>query len=78
VDYFIFEIKAQGVEGAKYVQKTHGKEFFYVNNMPQEVNRKLKPAGSNINLDREIIKSANDAVKCFNKQRGKDFPLAKI
>ena len=78
VDYFVFEIKAQGVEGAKYVQKTHGKEFFYVNNMPQEVNRQLKPAGRNINLDREIFKSANDAVKCFNKRCGKDFPLAKI
>ncbi|MBN1298564.1 MAG: hypothetical protein JW997_02640 [Actinobacteria bacterium] len=69
VDYFIFEIKAQGVEGAKYVQQNYGRKFLYVNNVPQEVDRLLKPLAGNENLDSKILDAVNNAIKNYHKQK---------
>lgn len=75
IDYFIFEIKAQGVEGAKYVQIKHKKDFFYVNNIPQEVDRQLNPLPDNKNLDNKILKAVDNIVETFKKRENIKSPL---
>jgi predicted GTPase len=65
---FLFEIKARGVEGAKYVEKKYGISYYYLNNIPQTVDEDFKPSRDNSVLDEHIMKVINYAAGKFNKE----------
>ncbi len=67
-DLFLFEIKAQGVEGAKYCQDVYQKDFYYINNIPQEVDEELRPCESNENLDAKILQAVGAISAKFHKK----------
>ena len=67
-DLFLFEIKAQGVEGAKYCQDVYEKDFYYINNVPQEVDEELRPCASNENLDAKILQAVDAISAKFHKK----------
>jgi len=66
IDCFLFEIKARGVEGARYAEKKHGIPYLYINNIPLVVDADFQPAPNNKFLDDAVIGAVNRAEKIFS------------
>lgn len=77
-EVFLMEIKARGVEGAKYVREKYGRPVFYVNNIPCQVDSEGNRMPDNSNLDREIVKALNKAVERFNTRMKAKFPVCRL
>lgn len=77
-DMFLIEIKARGVEGAKYIRETYGVPCKYLNNIPVEVDKLGNRIEGNKNLDRTILEALNRGVERFNNRENKSFPLMKF
>ncbi|MGM0441261.1 MAG: hypothetical protein ACQEQC_02460 [Elusimicrobiota bacterium] len=65
VEVNLFEIKARGVEGAKYSDRKYELDTRYVNNIPQHVDENFKPAVNNNKLDSAIINEIERTEKLF-------------
>ncbi|MDA3793441.1 MAG: hypothetical protein PF545_07320 [Elusimicrobia bacterium] len=57
VDFYLFEIKARGVEGAGYIRKKYKGRYFYINNIPLAVDEDFKDKKDNRSLDIAIIEA---------------------
>lgn len=77
-DMFLIEIKARGVEGAKYIREKYGVPCKYLNNIPVEVDRCGNRVEKNKNLDSVILEALNRGVERFNKREGATFPLMNL
>jgi cyclic 2,3-diphosphoglycerate synthase len=77
-EVFLMEIKARGVEGAKYVREKYGMPVFYVNNVPKQVDKAGVKMPDNSLMDKLIAKALNSSVDRFNKRKGASFPLCKL
>jgi predicted GTPase len=71
---FFIEIKARGVEAARLISETSGLPYYYINNVPKQVDRKGNLVPGNPDLDREIHRVLTAGAERFNKRRGTDFP----
>ncbi|MFW6134531.1 MAG: hypothetical protein ACOC5R_03025 [Elusimicrobiota bacterium] len=67
-DLLLFEIKARGVEGAKYGKKEHQIEYYYVNNIPRVVDKEFRVLKNNSVLDKSIIKAVENIDTRFNSK----------
>ncbi len=74
-DCLLVEIKARGVEGARYAENKYSLDYFYINNIPRLVNGDFSPAEKNNDMDRAILKCVSRAVKKFNTANKKSFPF---
>ncbi len=77
-EVFLIEIKARGVEGAKYVREKYGTPVFYVNNVPRQVGSDGQRMPDNSQMDELVVKALNLSVERFNQRKGTDFPLCKL
>ena len=77
-EVFLMEIKARGVEGARYIREKYHKPVFYTNNVPRQVDSDFKPMKDNTELDRLIIQALNKAVERFNSRMKTSFPTCPI
>ncbi|HUU27075.1 MAG TPA: hypothetical protein VM123_04615 [archaeon] len=77
-DVFLMEIKARGVEGAKYIRDKYHKPVFYVNNIPCQVDDAGDRKPDNSDLDRTIAEALNKAVERFNTRKKASFPLCPL
>lgn len=75
---FLIEIKARGVEGAKYIRERYGVPVHYINNIPRHVGPDGLPMPDNRELDHAILQMLNRAVERFNHRRGESFPLSAL
>lgn len=74
-DLFLMEIKARGVEGARYAREKHGRGVMYVNNIPRHVGADGNAMRDNSGLDRLILDALNKAVRRYNAREGTWFPV---
>ncbi|HPZ06481.1 MAG TPA: hypothetical protein PL110_00075 [Candidatus Eremiobacteraeota bacterium] len=74
-EIFLIEIKARGVEGAKYIREKYGSPCKYLNNIPVEVDKEGNQIKGNVNLDETILEALNRGVVRFNKRTEKNFPV---
>ena len=77
-EVFLMEIKARGVEGAKYIREKYGTPVFYVNNIPCQVDSDGNRMPDNSDLDRKIVEALNKAVERFNSGMKADFPVCRL
>ena len=66
-EYFLIEIKARGVEGAKLIREKYGIPVCYVNNIPQEVTAKDVRVGGNPGLNKAVIDVLKKAEKRWKR-----------
>lgn len=74
-EVFLMEIKARGVEGAKYIRDKYKRPVVYTNNIPCQVDSSGRRMTDNRELDRRIIEALNKAVERYNSRTGGSFPL---
>jgi len=74
-EVFLIEIKARGVEGARYIREKYGLPVMYVNNIPRHVDKSDNAFPDNSGLDRMILEALDLAVDRYNKRCGAKFPL---
>ncbi len=72
---FLIEIKARGVEGARYIRDKYGIPVLYVNNIPRHVDSSGAPHPNNRILDRMIVDALDNAAARYNRRTGAAFPL---
>ena len=72
------EIKARGVEGAKYIRENYHAPVYYVNNIPCQVDSDGNRLPDNSDMDKKIIQALNKAVERYNSRMEKSFPVCKL
>ena len=77
-EVFLIEIKARGVEGAKYIHEKYGIPVLYVNNVPCQVDSGGRRMKDNGDLDRTILQVLNTAVERYNQRLNATFPICPL
>ena len=67
-DVFLFEIKARGVEGARYVREKYDRPVLYLNNAPHEVEESGNAKVDNSNLDSLLIRTLATCEKRYHSK----------
>jgi len=65
-EVFFIEIKARGVEGARFIHETYGVPFHYMNNVPHEVDSSGNLLPGNRRLNEETLRVAELGAERFN------------
>ncbi|MFC2077156.1 hypothetical protein ACFLT7_08745, partial [candidate division KSB1 bacterium] len=71
---FVIEIKARGVEAARHIHESSGLPYYYINNVPRQVDPEGNPVPGNPDLDEAIHNVLTAGAERFNNRRGTDFP----
>jgi predicted GTPase len=77
-EVFLIEIKARGVEGARYIRERYSRPVMYVNNIPRQVDADCRALADNRGIDRAILGALNRSVERYNGREGAIFPLCDI
>ena len=68
-DTFLFEIKARGVEGVKYVREKYDCPTMYLSNIPREVEESGNSKSDNSNLDSLLIRALASCDKRYHSKK---------